>query len=103
MTPAQARAAISAAARCPGFPATLRATAGRHCRSTAPTGAPVTVAFGSRDRLLLSRQSRHVEQLPAGSTVVALPGCGHVPMGDDPAAVAALLVSAARRAASTME
>jgi pimeloyl-ACP methyl ester carboxylesterase len=102
LTPEQARAAISASARSPGFLPTLRATAGRHYRSTGPIGAPVTVAFGSRDRLLLRRDSRHIEQLPAGAEVVALPGCGHVPMSDDPAAVADLLASAARRA-STME
>jgi pimeloyl-ACP methyl ester carboxylesterase len=103
LTPEQARAAISAAARCPGYLPTLRATADRHYRSTAPIGAPVTVAFGSRDRILLPRTSRHVEQLPAGARVVALPGCGHVPMSDDPPAVAALVASAARRGASTME
>jgi pimeloyl-ACP methyl ester carboxylesterase len=103
LTAEQARAAISASARCPGFLPTLRATAGRRHRSTAPIGAPVTVAFGSRDRLLLRRTARHVEQLPAGTRVVALPGCGHVPMSDDPPAVAALLASAAHRAASTME
>jgi pimeloyl-ACP methyl ester carboxylesterase len=102
MSPRQARAAISAVARCPGFLPTLHAVADLHYRSTGPIGAPVTVAFGSRDRLLLARTSRHVEQLPAGARVVELPGCGHVPMGDDPAAVAALLRTAAR-AASTME
>jgi pimeloyl-ACP methyl ester carboxylesterase len=101
LTPEQARAAISASARSPGFLPTLRATAGRHYRSTGPIGAPVTVAFGSRDRLLLRRDSRHIEQLPAGAEVVALPGCGHVPMSDDPAAVADLLASAARRASTT--
>ena len=103
MTPEQARAAISASARCPGFLPTLHATADRHYRSTVAIDAPVTVAFGSRDRLLLSRTSRHVEQLPAGARVVPLPGCGHVPMGDDPVSVAALLASATRRVASTME
>jgi pimeloyl-ACP methyl ester carboxylesterase len=103
MTPEQARAAIRASARCPGFLPTLRATAGRRYRSTGPIGAPVTVAFGSSDRLLLRGTSRHVQQLPAGATVAALPGCGHVPMSDDPAAVAALLASAAHRPASTME
>jgi pimeloyl-ACP methyl ester carboxylesterase len=103
MTPEQARAAISASARCPGFLPTLRATAGRRYRSTGPIGAPVTVAFGSRDRLLLRRGSRHLEQLPAGARVVALPGCGHVPMSDDPVAVVAVLAAAARRPASTME
>ncbi len=103
LTPEQARDAISAMARCPGFRPTERAIAHRHYRSTAPLGAPVTVAFGSRDRLLLARQSRHVEQLPAGTTVAALPGCGHLPMTDDPAAVAGLLATAAGRARSTME
>ena len=103
LTPEQARAAITAAGRCPGFLPTLRATAHRHYRSSAPIAAPVTVAFGSRDRLLLPGTSRHVEQLPPGATVVALPGCGHVPMSDDPPAVAALLAAAAGRAASTME
>lgn len=103
LTPQQARDAISNMARCPGFPPTERAIAHRHYRSAAPLGAPVTVAFGSRDRLLLPRQSRHLDQLPAGTTVAALPGCGHVPMTDDPAAVAALLATAARRAGSTME
>ena len=103
MSPEQARDAISAMARCPGFRATERAIAHRHYRSAAPLGAPVTVAFGSRDRLLLPGQSRHVEQLPAGSKVAALPGCGHLPMTDDPAAVAALLATAASRARSTME
>jgi pimeloyl-ACP methyl ester carboxylesterase len=61
----------------------------------APPGpaVPVTVAFGSRDLLLLPWQSRHVELLPPGTRVRALPGCGHVPMSDDPAAVAALILS----------
>jgi pimeloyl-ACP methyl ester carboxylesterase len=103
LSPEQARAAIGAAARCTGFVSTLRATADRHYRCTVPIDAPVTVAFGSRDRILLPGTSRHVEQLPAGARVVALPGCGHVPMSDDPPAVAALLAAAARGAASTME
>jgi hypothetical protein len=41
--------------------------------------------------LLLPRQSRHLDQLPAGTQAETLPGCGHVPMADDPAAVAALI------------
>jgi pimeloyl-ACP methyl ester carboxylesterase len=55
---------------------------------------PVTVAFGTRDRLLL-RGSRRVDQLPAGAQVVRLPGCGHLPMVDDPEAVAALIIASA--------
>lgn len=102
LTPQQAREAISNMARCPGFPATERAMAHRHYRSAAPLDAPVTVAFGSRDHLLL-RRSRYVDQLPPGAEARALPGCGHLPMTDDPAAVVDLLARAAGRPASTME
>jgi pimeloyl-ACP methyl ester carboxylesterase len=93
MTPDQARGAIRAMGTAPGFDATLRATARRHYRSGPQIDAPVSVAFGSRDRLLLPRQSRHVDRLPAGARVTELPGCGHVPMTDDPAAVAGFVVS----------
>jgi pimeloyl-ACP methyl ester carboxylesterase len=93
---ADAREIIRAMGTCPGFEATLRATATRRYQSGPPVGAPVTVAFGSRDVLLLPRQSRHLDELPPGSRSGPLPGCGHVPMADDPAAVVALITSAAR-------
>jgi pimeloyl-ACP methyl ester carboxylesterase len=79
---------------CPGFGAVMRATSRRYL-ATAPISAPVTVAFGSRDRLLLRYQSRHVDQLPPGTRVERLPGCGHVPMADDPAAVTAVITQTA--------
>ena len=59
----------------------------------------MTVAFGSRDVLLLPGQSRHLDQLAPGREAETLPGCGHVPMADDPAAVAALIARTAQRAA----
>jgi pimeloyl-ACP methyl ester carboxylesterase len=65
----------------------------RHYGGGVSIGTPVTVAFGSRDVLLLPRQSRHVERLPAGTRVGRLPGCGHVPMADNPLAVIALILS----------
>jgi pimeloyl-ACP methyl ester carboxylesterase len=86
-----ARMAIEAMARSSGFRATMKATEGRCYRSSTPVAAPVTVAFGSRDLLLLPWQSRHVDQLPPGARVVTLRGCGHIPMADDPAAVATLV------------
>jgi pimeloyl-ACP methyl ester carboxylesterase len=58
--------------------------------------APVTIAFGSRDFLLRKRQSRHLDQLPAGTRVEVLPGCGHIPMADDPDAVTALITASTR-------
>jgi len=98
LTPGYARAAIQAMGTCPGFEATLAATARRRFLATIPIGAPATVAFGSRDVLLLPRQSRHLDQLPAGTKAETLPGCGHVPMADDPAAVAELITRTAARA-----
>ncbi|MGZ4613133.1 MAG: alpha/beta fold hydrolase [Kineosporiaceae bacterium] len=93
MSPVQAHAAIHALADAPGFDATLRATGPRRVEAAQALDVPVTVAFGSRDRLLLARSWRRLDELPAGTRVAALPGCGHVPMTDDPAAVAALLAA----------
>ncbi|MGE5287323.1 MAG: alpha/beta fold hydrolase [Micromonosporaceae bacterium] len=98
LTAEYARAAIHAMGTCPGFDATLKATATRRFVAAAPIGAPVTVAFGSRDLLLLRHQSRHLDQLPPGTHVQALPGCGHVPMADDPSAVTAIISQSAARA-----
>jgi len=81
------------------FDAVFGATLHRRYRSTAPIDAPVTVAFGSRDHVLLKRQSRHLDELPAQTTLAELPGCGHVPMSDDPAAVSELILSTAGKTA----
>ena len=78
-----------------GFDSILKATATRRFLATTAIDAPVTVAFGSRDWVLLRHQSRHLEQLPPNIRLESLPGCGHIPMGDDPAAVAALIVKSA--------
>jgi pimeloyl-ACP methyl ester carboxylesterase len=89
-----AQMAVRAMGECPGFDATMRATEPRCYRAGAPIDAPVTVAFGSRDRLLLPHQSRHLDELPPGAHVEELAGCGHVPMADRPDAVAALIIAA---------
>jgi pimeloyl-ACP methyl ester carboxylesterase len=76
-----------------GFDATMTAARDRNYRAEGPVGAPVTVAFGSRDRILL-RKSRHFEQLPPGAQITSLPGLGHVPMPEDPHAVVAFITRA---------
>jgi pimeloyl-ACP methyl ester carboxylesterase len=53
----------------------------------------VTAAFGSRDRVLLPGVARRRDQLPDQTRWVTLSGCGHVPMFDDPTAVAELLLA----------
>lgn len=99
--PDYARAAIRAMGTCPGFDATFKAHASRRYVGRRRIDAPVTVAFGSRDILLLPRQSRHLDELPPGRRLEQLPGCGHVPMADDPAAVVALIITGAARAGCT--
>lgn len=81
----------------PGFD--LVARAGRHYvyASPAPT-VPVTVAWGSRDRILWPSQARRAAALLPAARHVTLPGCGHVPMGDDPDAVAELIIDTCARA-----
>ncbi|HZM74499.1 MAG TPA: alpha/beta fold hydrolase [Candidatus Limnocylindrales bacterium] len=95
--PEYARMAIRAIGTCPGFDATMKAAEVRCYQAESSLDAPVTVAFGSRDFILLAHQSRHIERLPFGTHVVSLPGCGHVPMADDPEAVAALIIGATSR------
>lgn len=100
LTAEYTRAAIHSLGTCPGFDATLKATDTRRYLATAPIGAPVTVAFGSRDILLLRHQSRHLDQLPPGTNVEVVPGGGHVPLSDNPRAVATLITQTAARAAA---
>lgn len=91
LTPGYARDAIHAMGSCPGFDATMKATTNRRFLATGPITAPVTVAFGSRDLILLPNQSRFLDQLPPRTRVEELPACGHIPMSDDASAVADLI------------
>jgi pimeloyl-ACP methyl ester carboxylesterase len=102
LTPAYARTAVRAMAGAPGFDVTMKATEPRCYRAGPPIDAPVTVAFGSRDRLLLPHQSRHLDELPPGTRIGRLPGCGHVPMADNPDAVAALIIAATEGSSCAM-
>lgn len=57
-----------------------------------PPDVPVTIAWGSKDRLLPRRQGLVAKtQLPTARFVL-LRGCGHVPMTDDPELVARVLL-----------
>jgi pimeloyl-ACP methyl ester carboxylesterase len=94
IAPEYARMAVRAMASAPGFPATMKATESRAYRAGRPIDAPVTVAFGTRDRLLL-RASRHLDQLPPHARVTALEKAGHVPMADNPEGVVALITATA--------
>lgn len=74
-----------------GFAPTL--AAGREVRFTSDVpDVPVTIAWGNRDRLLLPRQGIRAKRTIPGARLVRLPGCGHVPMNDDPALVARVIL-----------
>jgi pimeloyl-ACP methyl ester carboxylesterase len=76
----------------PGFRETLRALEKRQFEDGAAITVPVTVGFGSRDRVLLPGVARRRGELPDQTRWVTLSGCGHVPMFDDPQAVIDLLL-----------
>lgn len=57
-----------------------------------PASVPVTIAWGTRDRLLPQRQILVAKAWLPDARFVPLPGCGHVPMTDDPALVAQVLL-----------
>ncbi|MEW2068994.1 alpha/beta fold hydrolase [Streptomyces sp. NPDC007346] len=59
-------------------------------------GIPVTVAWGTRDRILLRRQGVRAKHVIPEARLVRLPGCGHVPMNDDPALVARVILDTSR-------
>ncbi len=101
MSTERARAAVHALATSPGFDAAFTATLRRSYTPGPAIDVPVTVAFGGRDILLLARQSRRLDLLPPHTRQAHLPGCGHIPVADDPAAVAELIERTATRSPVT--
>lgn len=63
-----------------------------------PAGIPTTIGWGRRDLVLFPYQARRARRAIPGARIVPLRGCGHVPMADDPAQVAALLLEGSRGA-----
>jgi pimeloyl-ACP methyl ester carboxylesterase len=53
---------------------------------------PVTVAWGDHDRILPPVQAQRARQALPQARHVVLPGCGHVPMSDDPALVCEVIL-----------
>jgi pimeloyl-ACP methyl ester carboxylesterase len=60
------------------------------------SAVPTTVGWGARDMLLPRWQSKRLRRALPDAAVYVLPGCGHVPMGDDPALVADFVLAATR-------
>ena len=82
------------------FEAFGRATAALHAvldgarpfQGTIAPSLPVTIAWGGRDVVLPLYQARRARAALPGARHVRLPGCGHVPMTDDPELVAGVLL-----------
>ncbi len=88
---------VSAFAGSSGFYAVRAAVQGTRFRGGRDIAAPVTVAFGTKERIL-PPSAQLGDELPADAVWTPLPDCGHVPMLDDPALVAETIRQTARRA-----
>jgi pimeloyl-ACP methyl ester carboxylesterase len=84
MTPEAAIADMRALASSRGFQPTLEAVAHEPFALDAPLRAPVTIAWGDRDQILLSRQAPRAVRVTGARRFVQLRRAGHVPFWDDP-------------------
>ncbi|RNL87571.1 alpha/beta fold hydrolase [Halostreptopolyspora alba] len=77
----------------------LAPLAARYSFSASSVPCPVTIAWGDRDRLLPPGGARRaLGRIPHAHQVTLL-GCGHIPMADNPRAVAAEIMRTCRAAA----
>ena len=73
------------------FTATLRAGRAPGLFAGDIPDVPVTIAWGTHDRLLPPRQAVRAKAMIPTARLVALPDCGHVPMADAPELVARVI------------
>jgi pimeloyl-ACP methyl ester carboxylesterase len=89
--PADALALVRAYVTAPGFAEVNAAMRASTFRGLEHIRVPVTLGWPEYDRLVA-----RPAHLPPSVRSVALPGCGHVPMWDDPERVASLLLRGSR-------
>jgi pimeloyl-ACP methyl ester carboxylesterase len=90
--PDDAKRIIRDLANAPGFEQTLIATHTRRFEGGQDIDVPVTVVFGTRERIV-PRGARRSDELPPHTRWLEPEGLGHVPMWDDPQQVAEILLS----------
>ena len=73
-----------------GFRSVVRSA--REYSFEGPPEVPVTVAWGSKDHILQPHQAERARERLPKARHVDLPGCGHVPMSDEPELVARLVL-----------
>ena len=99
--PEAARRAVERLQAAPAFDdATDAFSEYRFSRGQELAGIPVTVAWGTRDLLLLPREGRRTPRLIPHARLVWLRGCGHVPFWDDPDAVVRTVLGGVRATAA---
>ena len=62
----------------------LRTARRRSFRDGQSINVPVTIAYGTHERIVRPSSGQFRDQLPPHTRWIELPGCGHVPMSDDP-------------------
>lgn len=96
ITPQDALESVDAFIGAAAFDETCAAFTGYLAPVTAADRVPVTIAWGDKDRLLLPRQANRARRRLPRARHVIVPGTGHLMMGDDPEAVAAVVRAATR-------
>jgi pimeloyl-ACP methyl ester carboxylesterase len=93
-----AAAEVRAFGRAPGFQPTLRWTvAAQPALGLGDIDVPVRICTGTRDVMLGALTAPRFAASVRGAELLRLAGCGHVPMADDPAGVAAAIVGLTAR------
>jgi pimeloyl-ACP methyl ester carboxylesterase len=90
--PGDAADTIRALGGAPWFEPSLTAMARERFRAGSVVSAPVTIAWGEHDWLLLRRQADRAARAIPHARMLTLSGCGHVPTYDDPDQVAGVLL-----------
>lgn len=92
--PVQATEDALALRRGRGFGPVARAS--RDYQFNGSPRVPVTVGWGTKDRILPPHQAQRARERLPDARHVSLPGCGHVPISDDPDLVATLILETCR-------
>ncbi len=88
ISPAEAVRYARAYGGTPGFESTVRDTFNEVFTDYDRVACPVLVLFGARDYVVIRRAGPRLARLIPGARFELLPGCGHVPMVDDPDGIA---------------
>jgi pimeloyl-ACP methyl ester carboxylesterase len=95
VSPEQLAEATRGYARSPAFPGARRWLNSHGPERLDQIRCPVTIAWGTKDRLIHPRQAQRWVDAIADARLVELPGLGHAPMSDDPDLVARTIIDSA--------